>query len=464
MPGTQTTLVSEVIRKIGADRTRVLDIAREVQRRIGYVDAESVKEIAGALGLKPVEVRDALSFYSFISLSPSGKAALRLSTCEAGRLRGSEEVARTLEKEAGVGFGETTPDGAISLLRTSCTGMCDQSPAALVDGGVLTNISPKDAGSIVKALREGTAARGSPQAAPAALMSSKRVESNLRQAGPVIFAPMERGAAIRSALNKSPDQVIEEIVKSRLRGRGGAGFPTGMKWGLCRKAPGSEHHILCNADEGEPGTFKDRVILTEVPDLVFEGMTIGGYCLGARVGTLYLRGEYAYLRERLEGVLERRRRLGLLGNAVCGREGFDFDIEIRLGAGAYICGEESSLIESMEGKRGAPRDRPPYPVQRGFMGQPTSVNNVETLCAAARILEKGAEWFSGMGTRDSTGTKVLSVSGDCERPGVYEVELGIVIDRLLEGRSQDRPRFHGVFRGGILRVVRPMPDRHLPAP
>jgi [NiFe] hydrogenase diaphorase moiety large subunit len=339
-------------------------------------------------------------------------------------------VAKALEKETGARFGETDPDGSITLLHTSCTGMCDQSPSALVDGSVLTNITPRDAGIVVKALKTGII--GVPRAGKGSLLSSKRVESNLRKAGPVVFAPMERGAAIRAALNKTPEQVIEEIGKSRLRGRGGAGFPTAMKWGLCRKAPGEEHHILCNADEGEPGTFKDRVILTEVPDLVFEGMTVAGYALGARIGTLYLRGEYSYLLERLEEVLERRRRLGLLGKAVCGREDFDFDIGIGLGAGAYICGEESSLIESLEGKRGAPRDRPPYPVQKGYMGQPTSVNNVETLCAAARVLEKGGEWFAGMGTRDSTGTKVLCISGDCEKPGVYEVELGIVIDKLLQ--------------------------------
>jgi [NiFe] hydrogenase diaphorase moiety large subunit len=258
------------------------------------------------------------------------------------------------------------------------------------------------------------------------------VESNIRQTGPVIFAPMERGAAIRAALNRGPEEVIDEIGRSRLRGRGGAGFPTAMKWSLCRKAAGEQRCLICNCDEGEPGTFKDRAILTEVPDLLFEGMTVAGYALGAKLGFLYLRGEYAYLQDHLEEVLERRRRLGLLGSSVCGREDFDFDIRIQLGAGAYVCGEESSLIESLEGKRGAPRDRPPYPVQRGYLGQPTAVNNAETLCAAARIMEKGAQWFAGMGTRDSTGTKLFSVSGDCERPGVYELELGVKIDKLLE--------------------------------
>ncbi|RKX99847.1 MAG: hypothetical protein DRP54_06490, partial [Spirochaetes bacterium] len=191
-------------------------------------------------------------------------------------------------------------------------------------------------------------------------------------------------------------------------------------------------YIICNADEGEPGTFKDRTILTEVPDLVFEGMTVAGYAIGATEGYMYLRGEYIYLKDYLEQVLERRRELGLLGKNICGKEGFNFDIRIQVGAGAYVCGEESALIESLEGSRGAPRDRPPYPVTSGYMNQPTAVNNVETLCCAARILEKGAEWFASMGTKDSTGTKLLSVSGDCERPGVYELEYGITIDKLLE--------------------------------
>jgi [NiFe] hydrogenase diaphorase moiety large subunit len=422
MPDDTSSIVGEIAKRFGNDSTRLLDVAREVQARFGFVGRQSVSEIAQALGLRPVEVRDCLSFYSFISLEPEGKATIRLSTCVAGALRGAEEVERALEKETGTRFGQAGSDNEISLAHTSCIGMCDQSPAALIGSDVLTNIAPKDAKKIVKALR----------AAPGSPFHATRVESNIRQAGPVIFSPMERGAAIRAALNMSPEGVIEQIGKSRLRGRGGAGFPTAMKWSLCRKAPGEAHYLLCNCDEGEPGTFKDRVILAEAPDLLFEGMTVAGYALGAREGILYLRGEYAYLRDSLEQALERRRRLGLLGSSVCGREGFDYDIRVQLGAGAYVCGEESSLIESLEGKRGAPRDRPPYPVQQGFKNQPTAVNNAETFCAAARVMERGAQWFAAMGTKDSTGTKLLSVSGDCDRPGVYELEFGIVIDSLME--------------------------------
>ena len=205
-----------------------------------------------------------------------------------------------------------------------------------------------------------------------------------------------------------------------------------MKWKFSRKSISDEHYVVCNADEGEPGTFKDRVLLTEIPDLVFDGMTIAGYALGAKHGLVYLRGEYAYMFGPLQQVLDRRRKSGLLGARICGREGFDFDIRIQLGAGAYICGEESALLNSAEGKRGAPRDRPPFPTERGYLQKPTAIDNVETFACAARILENGATWFAGYGTPESTGTKLLSVSGDCERPGVYEVAYGMTIHGFLD--------------------------------
>jgi [NiFe] hydrogenase diaphorase moiety large subunit len=205
-----------------------------------------------------------------------------------------------------------------------------------------------------------------------------------------------------------------------------------MKWRLTRKAVGQEHYVVCNADEGEPGTFKDRMLLSDFPDLVFDGMTVAGYALGARHGLVYLRGEYAYLWEPLQQVLRNRRRDGLLGDKICGRDGFAFDIRIQLGAGAYICGEESALLESLEGKRGAPRDRPPFPTERGYLQQPTAIDNVETYICAARIVENGAAWFTSFGTKESTGTKLMSVSGDCPRPGVYELPFGTTVNELLD--------------------------------
>jgi [NiFe] hydrogenase diaphorase moiety large subunit len=252
---------------------------------------------------------------------------------------------------------------------------------------------------------------------------------------PFTFDTIEPGTGLAAAMTKSRADIIGEVAASNLRGRGGAGFPTGTKWNLAaaaRIAPGASKYVICNADEGEPGTFKDRVLLYSYTDLVFEGMTIAARAIGATKGILYLRGEYVYLRPHLIGVLERRRQAGLLGAKVCGAEGFDFDIEIRMGAGAYVCGEETALIESLEGHRGEPRNRPPFPVDTGFLGQPTVVNNVETLAAVTAILSKGAAWFKGLGTDRSAGFKLFSVSGDCAEPGVYEFPLGITVQELLD--------------------------------
>jgi [NiFe] hydrogenase diaphorase moiety large subunit len=251
---------------------------------------------------------------------------------------------------------------------------------------------------------------------------------------PFTFDSIEPESGLKAALGRSRADIIAEVSASGLRGRGGAGFPTGTKWNLAAAArvrEGGTKYVVCNADEGEPGTFKDRVILTEYADLVFEGMTIGGLAIGATVGILYLRGEYVYLRPHLEQVLEKRRREKLLGPRIAGREGFDFDIRIQMGSGAYVCGEETALIESLEGYRGEPRNRPPFPVDTGFDGQPTIVNNVETLAWAACILSRSAQWFKAIGTAKSTGPKLFSVSGDCREPGIYEFPLGITVGELL---------------------------------
>ncbi|HOZ46334.1 MAG TPA: NADH-ubiquinone oxidoreductase-F iron-sulfur binding region domain-containing protein [Candidatus Hydrogenedentes bacterium] len=246
------------------------------------------------------------------------------------------------------------------------------------------------------------------------------------------FSGAQADAGLKAALGKSRPDVIAELRTSGIRGRGGAGFPVHVKWNLAAAAQDDVKFVVCNADEGEPGTFKDRVILSDYADLVFEGMTIGGYVLGAEKGILYLRGEYAYLRRHLEGVLEQRRADHRLGHGILGKKGFDFEIEIRMGSGAYVCGEETALIESLEGQRGEPRNRPPFPVDTGFEGHPTIVNNVETLAWVSCILAKGGAWFKAIGTDKSTGLKLFSVSGDCTRPGVYEFPMGITIKQLLK--------------------------------
>ncbi|MGO8684473.1 MAG: NADH-quinone oxidoreductase subunit F [Thermoleophilia bacterium] len=249
---------------------------------------------------------------------------------------------------------------------------------------------------------------------------------------PLTFSTIEPEAGLKKAVTMLRPDIIKEVTASGLKGRGGAGFPTGLKWNFAAVEQSPEKFVICNADEGEPGTFKDRVILGDFADLVFEGMTIGGRAIGAKEGIVYLRAEYTYLRPHLEQVLAARRAAGLLGNNVAGLDGFDFDIRVQTGAGAYVCGEETALIESLEGFRGEPRNRPPFPVNTGFLGRPSTVNNVETLANVACILARGAEWFKQKGTQASTGTKIFSVSGDCKEPGVYEFPLGISVRALLK--------------------------------
>jgi len=247
----------------------------------------------------------------------------------------------------------------------------------------------------------------------------------------VIFDEQNINNSLKKALSIEPKDVVMEVRESGLKGRGGAGFPTGTKWMLASSANSKQKYVVCNADEGEPGTFKDRVLLDEYTKLVFEGMVIGGYAIGANKGFLYLRGEYRYLLDKLNSYLEQMRKENRLGNNILGTN-FSFDIEIRLGSGAYVCGEESALIESLEGHRGEARNRPPFPVNTGYLGYPTIVNNVETFASVHIIIAKGAEWYSKHGTSKSTGTKLLSISGDCKKPGVYELPFGIKINEILK--------------------------------
>jgi len=252
-----------------------------------------------------------------------------------------------------------------------------------------------------------------------------------KREGSVIFSEYKRGEGIKAALLKKREDILLELRESKIKGRGGAGFPTATKWMVVAASTAEIKYVICNADEGEPGTFKDRVLLVDYPELVFDGMVIAGYTIGASRGIVYLRGEYEYVRKPLEDYLESMRKDNLLGKNILGKEGFDFDITIRMGSGAYICGEETALIESLEGNRGEARNKPPYPVNTGFFGRPTVVNNVETLAAVSHIIIKGGDWFRQHGTDKSTGSKLFSISGDCENPGVYELPWGTKLSEIL---------------------------------
>lgn len=428
-------VVKQVVSKYGNDKTRLMDIISDVQNELGCVSDEAVVQIARALNISRVDVDGVITFYHFFTKTPRGKYTIYLNNSAVAIMKGRSAVAKAFEEAAGCTFGKTTQDGVIGLYDTSCIGMNDQEPAAIINGVVFTNLTTDKVKDIVAGMKAGKKindlVKEYGDGANQSELVHSMVKNNIMRKGPVLFAPYEKGTAIKTALAKKPEDVIEEVKIANLRGRGGAGFPTGMKWEFCRKAQGAKHYVVCNADEGEPGTFKDRVILTELPHMLFEGMAIAGYAVGASEGVLYLRAEYLYLKKYLDKILDDLKAKNILGKNIAGK-GFDFDIRIQMGAGAYVCGEESALIESAEGKRGEPRNRPPFPVEKGYLGYPTTVNNVETLCCTTRIMLEGGEWFAKMGTAQSKGTKLVSVSGDCDNPGVYEVEFGTTISTLLE--------------------------------
>jgi len=427
--------VKKITSKYDNDPLRLMDILIEIQERERCIPKQAISDLGTALGISSTVVEETLSFYHFFTRKPAGAYTVYLNNSAVAEMCGAGEIGKVFEKEAGIKFGGVTADGKIGLFKTADIGMNDQEPAALINGQVFTSLTPAKVKTLVAAMKAGkpasqmSAEKGDGMNASPLLNSM--VKNKIRKPGPVIFDEYQRGSAVRRAVEQSPDEVIWEIKKSNIRGRGGAGFPTGMKWEFCRKAQGTVHYVLCNADEGEPGTFKDRVILTERPHLMFDGMIVAGYAIGATAGILYLRGEYAYMKNYLESILAGYRANNLLGKNIAGKNGFDFDIRIQLGAGAYVCGEESALIESAEGKRGEPRNRPPFPVEKGYCNQPTVVNNVETFCTAARTIIKGHEWIRAMGTDQTAGTKLLSVSGDCDKPGIYEVTWGATIADVI---------------------------------
>jgi len=429
--------VRAIMQKYEHNPTRLMDILIDTQSEFGYIPPLIVSEISRQLNISTVDIEQTLSFYHFFSPKPTGKYTVYLNDSVIANMMGREEVMNTFEREAGCKFGEVSADGLIGLFSTSCIGMSDQEPAALINGKVFTRLTPFRVKEIVRDLKAGkkledVMVEGLGDGANALPEIHSMVQNNIRKKGPILSDGYKPGEALKKIVKMKPEDVIAEVKSSNIRGRGGAGFPTGMKWEICRNAKSGEKYIFCNADEGEPGTFKDRVILTEYPKMLMEGMAIAGYAVGAKQGILYVRYEYKYLQQHLEKIIEGGRRKNYLGKNICGKVDFDFDVRIQFGAGAYVCGEESALIESAEGKRGEPRDRPPFPVESGYLEKPTIVNNVETLCSIVKIVINGAAWYRSMGTKESSGTKVLSISGDCKYPGVYEIEWGFSVNDVLE--------------------------------
>jgi len=405
---------------------RLVQILREVQTHETWLSRETLSAVAAALKLPLAHVEGVAGFYHFFYDQPVGQYRVLFSDNITDRMGGSEEMERHLRHLLKLEPNKMRADGRVSVSTTSCTGLCDQGPAALINHHqIVTRLTPKRIEHMAALIERQVPVEQWPS-------EWSRVDDQIRRADVKLGEQPFPGQAIAAAIARGPQGMLDDLKRSKLRGRGGAGYATGTKWQLCRNARSDTHYVVCNADEGEPGTFKDRVLLSSYADTIFEGMTIAAFAIGARKGLMYLRGEYRYLLESLLAAIERRKKQGLLGESILGQSGFDFDIEIHVGAGAYVCGEESALIESLEGKRGTPRIRPPFPVERGYLGQPTTVNNVETFCAAVHIAVHGGAWWAGIGTPQSTGTKIHSISGDCERPGLYEYPFGTRIGRILE--------------------------------
>jgi len=403
----------------------LLQYLYEIQYQYSCVPQQAIQLLAEKLSLTESHIHGVIGFYSFLHDSPRGGYDILVSDSITDHMLGSRTLLDALCTKLGVTPGTPRDDGRVTVDTTSCTGMCEQGPAMLVNGWAVTRLDESRIDNIAELIESDTAIEQWPK-------GFFQVEDNIQRRDILLSDDSNEGDALKSLIDKGGDVILDQIESSGLRGRGGAGFKTGMKWRFCKQAEADQRYVVCNADEGEPGTFKDRVLLNAYADEVFEGMTLCAGIIGATKGYLYLRGEYRYLRAPLEQILQQRRESNLLGNNILGKDGLDFDIEIHMGAGAYICGEESSLIESLEGKRGIPRKRPPFPVTHGYQNKPTVVNNVETFMAAALIAIHGADWFRSVGTEQSSGTKLLSISGDCEKPGIYEYPYGVSIQDILK--------------------------------
>jgi [NiFe] hydrogenase diaphorase moiety large subunit len=420
---------------VDPERARLLSELWHYQDRDRYISREAIHHLAEKHHLAEIEIEGVVSFYHFFHLQPAGKHTIYLNNSIISELKGYERIRETFERETGARLGFTDPSGTFGLYATPCIGLSDHEPAALIDFNPFTNLNALKVKEIINKLKEGKSAT------EICDLPHDTIRYTPVKDRTIFFAPYTRGEAITKLDSLKQDGVLDLLKRSELAGRGGAFFPTWKKWETCRGYTTVPKFIICNADEGEPGTFKDRVLLSNQPGSVLEGMIIAAYTVGASYGIIYLRGEYRWLVKKLEDEIKAFHAQGLLGKSIAGIEGFDFDIRLELGAGAYVCGEETALLESMEGKRGEPRTKWFYPVEKGYLQLPTVVNNVETFAAVSRILQLGVDDYLKRGIPGSPGTKLISISGDCQRPGIYEIEWGLTIAELLELCGAEDPYF-----------------------
>ena len=445
----------QIIVRYPPDRKRsaVLPALYLVQYQQGYITAPAIRHVAELLEITRADVEDVVSFYSMFYTKPVGKFVLQVCRTLSCALNGAERVTEALQETLGIGPGETDASGTFTLIEVECLGACDRAPVVMVNDRVAR----------VSEARRRLDARGRPPCAGrrcALGMPSRRRKEGLME--PVLtkyvrepnsftldFYLRHQGYdALRKALQMKPDEVIDLVKASGLRGRGGAGFPTGMKWQFVDKKSIKPRYIVCNADESEPGTFKDHLLMERNPHLLVEGCAISCYAIGAKVAYIYIRGEFLHVQHVLEAAIDEAYAAGFLGKNVLG-SGFDCDVFVHRGAGAYEAGEETALLESLEGKRAQPRNKPPFPAVVGLYNAPTAVNNVETLSNVPPIVLNGAEWYAGLGPEKNGGPKLYCVSGHVKRPGVYEASMGTTLRELIEDRAG------GVRDGRTLKAVIP---------
>jgi NADH-quinone oxidoreductase subunit F len=430
-----------------SQRHLLLPVLHAIQDRAGWVSRGALEYACRRLSIPPAEAYGVVSFYARFALDQRPPLVLHVCDDIACKCAGSDALCAALE-------GAVGPAGS-AWLRSPCLGLCDRAPAALVERAGADHeelqIAPVDPETAIAIVRGG---EWPPTPLTLALSPTGRGKL-LRRVGVVdpesIDSYRSHGGytALRRALELGPEGVIREVTEARLLGRGGAAFPTGRKWDSVAKAAARPHYLVCNADESEPGTFKDRELMEGDPFAVVEAMTIAAIATGCEQGYLYVRAEYPLARGRISNAVEQARAHGFLGADIEGR-GVGFDIEVRRGAGAYICGEETALFNSIEGKRGEPRNKPPFPVQAGLFGKPTLVNNVETLVNVLDIVDEGGAAFAADGTQDSTGTRLFCVSGQVREPGLYEVPMGTPLRALIElaGGLREGRSLQAVLLGG----------------
>ncbi len=410
----------------GRGREALLPVLWDVQTAFGSISPEHVHRISHLLRVPEADIFGVIGFYTLFHDEATGRRIIRVCTDPTCALAGADDILRDVCARLGISPDEISPDGEYTVEHSPCLGMCDYAPAALVSARGEADVALPNV-SVGGLLGEWNGEYFKPAGGSASVL----LKATLSDA-PETLADYGDYQSLRRAIeDMTPEEVIAEVEASGLIGRGGAAFPTGLKWKFTRGAGGDVKFIVCNADESEPGTFKDRVLMEHRPHLLLEGIALAAYAVGTDKAIIFIRGEYPKATAILAESIREAEAADLLGEAIMGGD-FALDIELRRGAGAYICGEETALFEAIEGKRGFPRMKPPYPTTFGLFGQPTAVNNVETLCAVPSIIDKGADWFKGIGTEGSAGPKLVSVSGHVGRPGVYEIEPGITLRAFLD--------------------------------